>query len=102
MEDDSEDNFDIISCGDDNVNNMYINVTCDPVIHLLMANRLNDFVYCPDSVSINVMSMLSFVFDSCLPLYFTCMPLTHSDFYIRSWKSTLEQSQSILDSIHFY
>ena len=32
-------------------------VTCDPVIHLLMANRLNDFVYCPDSVSINVMSM---------------------------------------------
>ena len=24
MEDDSEDNFDIISCGDDNVNNMYI------------------------------------------------------------------------------
>ena len=59
-------------------------VTCDPVIHLLMANRLNDFVYCPDSVSINVMSMLSFVFDSCLPLYFTCMPPTYSDFYIRS------------------
>ena len=63
---------------------MHTRVTCDPVIHLLMANRWNDFVYCPDSVSINVMSMLSFVFDSCLPLYFTCMPLTYSDFYIRS------------------
>ena len=29
------------------------------MIHRLMANRLNEFVYCPYSVSINVMSMLS-------------------------------------------
>ena len=35
MEDDSEDNFDIISCGDDNVSNMYIKLcTVKDWVHL--------------------------------------------------------------------